>query len=930
MTPLSEARPRRTMDYRDTLNLPTTAFPMRAALSQREPDIAARWEQMGVYERMLEARKNGPLFLLHDGPPYANGNIHIGHALNKILKDIVVKFRSMTGCLTPYRPGWDCHGLPIELEVEKRVGSARKAESTVAKVRQECDAYAERFVAVQREEFRRLGVFGQWASPYLTKDFAYEAQEIRELAKIVARGGFYRGRKPVHWCASCRTALAEAEVDYADRQSLSVYVAFPATRLAPALERHAQRRPEIAIWTTTPWTLPANLAIAVHPELEYALVTSGPRSLVVARPLVDGLREKLGLGDVVATFPGKDLEGTVARHPWLDRDSPVVLGEHVTLDAGTGCVHTAPGHGHDDHVIGQRYGLETYVPVDAAGRFTAQVPEFQGRRVFDSDEPIVDLLEQRGALLAREELTHSYPHCWRCKNPVIFRATEQWFLSMEHDDLRRRALTEIDRVEWVPRWGRDRIRGMIESRPDWCLSRQRAWGVPVVAVRCAPCGRSLTDERLLAQVAEIFQQEGSDSWYSRDLSTLVPAGLRCPDCGGAQFERETDVLDVWFDSGVSFAAVVESEHGSSAVADLYLEGSDQHRGWFHSALLAAVATRGRAPYRAVLTHGFVLDGEGRKMSKSVGNVVAPQRIIQDYGADILRLWVAAEDYRDDVRISEEIMRRLADSYRRVRNTARNLLGNLADFDPATDRVALSDMPELDRWTLGRLEGLIRRCRAAYAAYEFHLVYHALNNFCSADLSALYFDIVKDRLYCSARASRERRAVQTVMHDVLLGLVRVIAPILSFTAEEIWQAVPYGARAPSVFLSDFPDSVSAWRDDALMERWERILGIRTEVTRALEADRKRGSIGHSLDARVRVSAGARDAALLAGLGSAELARIWIVSQVELVTAHEDGLAVEVFAPLGSKCGRCWNYATTVGSHADHSELCDRCHAVVIAR
>jgi len=597
-------------------------------------------------------------------------------------------------------------------------------------------------------------------------------------------------------------------------------------------------------------------------------------------------------------------------------------------------VHTAPGHGHDDYVVGQRYGLDTYAPVDAAGCFTEEVEGLAGRRVLDADPDIVELLDSRGALLASEEIDHSYPHCWRCKRPIIFRATDQWFISMEAGDLRQRSLEWIDKTTWIPEWGRERIRGMISGRPDWCLSRQRTWGVPLIALRCCGCDQSITSEKLVLHVAKLFESEGSDAWFERSVDDLLPPGFVCPHCEGTRFERERDIVDVWFDSGVSFSTVVEAEHGSDTIADLYLEGSDQHRGWFHSALLTSVITRDRAPYKAVLTHGFVLDGDGRKMSKSLGNTIVPQKIIKQYGADILRLWVASEDYRDDMRVSPEILKRLADSYRRVRNTARNLLGNIADFDPAGDTVAVADMVELDRWVLGRLHSFIERCRDAYERYEFHVVYHALNNFCSVDLSSLYFDIVKDRLYCCGRDSRERRSAQTAMYEILSALTRVIAPIIPFTSEEIWEAIPLheehaAGEQPSVFLGDFPQPQPQWLDQALARRWERIWEIRAEVTKALEARRKSGEIGHSLDARVVISAGGGDAELLESVGEEALASLYIVSQVELAGIDSDTLEVAVLGPLGSKCSRCWNYAESVGGHADHPEICDRCHAAVVA-
>ncbi len=918
------------MDYKHTLHLPSTDFPMRANLPEREPAMLEAWQGEGMHERMLELRANAPLFVLHDGPPYANGNIHIGHALNKILKDVIVKYKTMAGFRAPYRPGWDTHGLPIELEVEKKIGRKAKAEMSLVEVRRLCREYADKFVDVQRRDFQRLGVFGSWDRPYLTKDFDYEAQEARELAKILATGGIFRSRKPVHWCASCRTALAEAEVDYDTKTSTSIFVAFPIEAKGP-LAPFADRRPSIAIWTTTPWTLPANLAVAVGPEYEYSLVESLERTLVVATELVPQLARRFPIGETLATFRGKELEGLKARHPWIERDSLVILGDHVALDTGTGAVHTAPGHGHDDYVIGRKYGLEAYAPVDAGGVFTSEVPEFAGQFVFAADKGLIDLLSARGVLLAEEAIEHSYPHCWRCKKAIIFRATDQWFLSMEREDLRRRALEAIDRVRWIPSWGRERIYGMISGRPDWCLSRQRAWGVPIVAVHCRACANVEATPELALRAADLFEKEGADAWFARPVEDFLPEGFACTGCGGREFERETDILDVWFDSGVSYAAVVEPEFGRDAVADLYLEGSDQHRGWFHSALLASVATRDRAPYRSVLTHGFVLDGEGRKQSKSLGNVIAPQDILKTYGADILRLWVASEDYSEDVRISDEMLKRIADSYRRIRNTARNLLANLADFDPATSTVAHAERHELDRWIVARLDDFLARCRSAYDSYQFHVVFHALNNFCSVDLSALYFDVLKDRLYTSARDSRARRSAQSSMHEILVALTRVVAPILCFTADEIWRAMPEPLRRaaggqPSVFLADFPTADPAWKDDALLGRWERLWEIRGAVTKALEEQRRAGAIGQSLEARVAIAASGRDAELLRGIGERGLCEVFIVSQVE-VADGAGPLALSVEKARGAKCGRCWNFAEDVGGHADHPELCGRCHPVV---
>jgi isoleucyl-tRNA synthetase len=921
-------------DFKATLNLPSTPFPMRANLPAREPDILARWERERLYERGLERRAGRPRYLLHDGPPYANGNIHLGHALNKVIKDIIVKYKGMAGFYAPYVPGWDCHGLPIELQVEKGLGKEKKAALGKLEIRRLCREYATRFVGIQRDEFKRLGVIGDWSAPYLTMDFGYVATELRELAKVVASGDLYRGKKPVHWCASCRTALAEAEVEYRDTTTRSIYVAFPLGEPYPEALRGLAGTPvAAAIWTTTPWTLPANLAIAVHPDLEYgAVATASGAVVLVATGLLPRLEAIVGPAPrVLATVRGRALEGARAHHPWIDREVPFVLGTHVTLEAGTGLVHTAPGHGQEDYEVGLRYGLDVYAPVDDGGRFTDAVEEFAGLPVLAADDRIIEHLAARGRLLAAESLTHSYPHCWRCKRPVIFRATEQWFVSMETNDLRGKALAAIDRTRWIPAWGRDRIHGMIATRPDWCVSRQRAWGVPIVALHCERCGTARTTPDLLHHVAAIFAREGPDAWFARPVADLVPPGFACEGCAGTAFRKEEDILDVWFDSGVSFAAVVEQRPELGGRADLYFEGSDQHRGWFQSSLLTAVATRGRAPYDTVLTHGFFLDEDARKMSKSSGNVVAPQKIVATHGADILRLWVAAEDYRDDMRISREILERAVEAYRRMRNTARFLLGNLGDFDPQRDAVAEGALLELDRFILDRLQRVIARCRRAYEDFEFHAVYHALNNFCSVDLSALYLDIVKDRLYCEGTTSPERRSAQTALHRVLDALVRMMAPILSFTAEEIWEHMPADAgRAPSVHLADFPVVDAALQDEELAARWERLLEVRSVVTKALEELRQRGEIGQSLEARVRIAAHGTLASQLAA-HDALLPDVFIVSAVELVTAPAAGaeLAVEVARVGGERCARCWCYRADVGSNRRFPPLCGRCARVLVA-
>jgi isoleucyl-tRNA synthetase len=907
------------MEYKDTLNLPRTDFPMKANLAQREPATVERWKAGGLYRKLLERNRGKPPFVLHDGPPYANGNIHIGHALNKILKDVIVKSRAMMGFYTPYVPGWDCHGLPIELQVEQEIGRAKKDAMPKPEVRERCRRYAAKFVGIQREEFERLGVLADWEHPYLTMDAAYLAEEIRVLGRCIEAGLLFRGKKPVHWCPSCATALAEAEVEYADVTSPSVYVAYPLTSAVAGVSDVAA-----AAWTTTPWTLPASLAVAVHPDHEYAVIDAGGRKLLVAVARVPALAAALGLAHPpreLGRVRGRELEGLRARHPWLDREVPIVLADYVTLESGTGLVHTAPGHGHDDYVTGLKYGLDVYAPVDARGRFTDEVPEWKGERVFDADPKIVGHLRATGALLAAEKLVHSYPHCWRCKNPIVFRATEQWFIGMERANLRKRALAEIDRVRWIPPWGRDRIHGMISTRPDWCVSRQRDWGVPVVAFFCESCGEAHASRAICEHVAAIFEKEGADAWFTRPVAELVPPGLRCT-CGGTTFRRETDILDVWFDSGVSWAAVMEKRPELGGHADVYLEGSDQHRGWFHSALLTRVAVAERAPYDVVLTHGFTLDGQGRKMSKSAFNAVAPAAMIKKHGAELLRLWVAAEDYREDQRISEEILANLTEAYRRVRNTVRFLLSNLYDFDPARDAVPYAALPDLDRWALHRAHAVAGKVRQAYEDYEFHLIYHALNNFCAVDLSSLYLDVRKDRLYCEKADGRERRATQTALYAIVDALVRAMAPILSFTAEEAWSFVPGTGSAESVFLAGLPEPPFEWNDPTLATRYDQVLAIRSEVTKAIEEARRAGLLKQPTEARVVVQA--PEPLLAVARGVDELATVLLVADVELKTGPR--LEARVEKAAGGKCERCW-IVRPLGARIDHPTLCARCAAVV---
>jgi isoleucyl-tRNA synthetase len=946
------------MDYKDTLTLPKTAFPMKANLPRLEPELLKRWDEMDIYARIRHAAAQRPRWILHDGPPYANNKIHMGTALNKILKDLVVKSRSMLGFNAVYVPGWDCHGLPIEHQVDKELGldtasgDVRRAMDPGEKIRR-CREYAAKFIDIQREEFKRLGVFGDWKNPYATMTPGYEGVIVREFGRFVGQGAVYKGLKPVHWCMSCKTALAQAEVEYEEQTTPSVYVKFPVRTPARGLaDELGGRRASLVIWTTTPWTLPANLAIAVHPGERYTAVEMDGEALVVARALLGAFLELDGVkGRGVETgraLEGAALEGTICRHPWIDRDIPVVAADFVAMDTGTGLVHIAPGHGEEDYELGRRAGLRIYNPVDDDGRFVADVEHFAGLTVWEANPRIIEHLRRTGTLVAALPFQHSYPHCWRCKNPTLFLATEQWFIALDKNGLRQKALDAIrNSVRWIPAWGEERIYNMVAHRPDWVLSRQRVWGVPIVAFYCRACEALLLDERVIGHVAGIFADgRGIEEWYLRPERDLLPPGTRCPGCGGEDFRRETDILDVWVDSGCSHAAVLEKHPDLAWPADMYLEGSDQHRGWFHSSLLEAVGTRGRPPYRAVLTHGFVVDGEGRKMSKSQGNYVMPEELIPKYGAEVLRLWVAAEDYTEDVRLSDEILNRLADAYRRIRNTCRFLLAALADFDPDRDRVSYAGLQELDRWALLRLGALIARVRKAYDEYQFHVVFHSAHNFCAVDLSALYLDIIKDRLYVCAPDDPARRAAQTVCFEVLTALARLLAPILTFTAEEVWSHIPGRGKPDSVHLVLFPEERGEWLDDRLAAEWDRLLEVRTEVSRALEAARRQGRIGKALDAVVYVASAPEEEwlPLLELKGPALLGTMLNVSAVRLGeraprgggVAYESqdipGLALEVIPAqdLGwRRCERCWTWSSRVGEDAGHPTLCERCSPVVRA-
>lgn len=898
---------------------------MKANLPVMEPRILERWDKMDVYHRIRQARAGRPTFVLHDGPPYANGHIHLGHTLNKILKDFIVKSKAMEGFDTPYVPGWDCHGLPIEIKV---VGTKKKANQDVLKIRQECREYADRFVGIQRDEFRRLGVFGEWGQPYLTMNPRYEATTERLLGRFIERGGVFKGMRPVHWCISCETALAEAEVEYKDHTSESIYVKFPIVGGPPEVLPKINLPLFVLIWTTTPWTLPANLAVAFHPDYDYCFVEAGGEVYLIARHLVEEVARQCRLANyrVLSTVAGSDLKDLKVRHPWIDRESKVVYAEHVTLEQGTGIVHTAPGHGMEDYLTGREYGLEIYNPVDNSGRFVADIEHFAGMQVFEANPKINEFLKSKGRLLCQTELVHSYPHCWRCHNPVIFRATPQWFIGMDLGGLRQKSLDAIKQVGWKPVWGEDRITNMIANRPDWCISRQRSWGVPIAIFYCRGCGKPLVDAKVVDHVADIFERETADAWYKRPASELLPPGTKC-ECGGTEFDKEFDILDVWFESGSSHYVVLNGEDGLHWPADIYLEGGDQYRGWFHSSLLIAVGINGTAPYKTVICHGWTLDPEGRAMSKSLGNVISPLDLIKDNGAEILRLWAASIDYTEDSRISEEILSRLREAYRKLRNTSRFLLGNLYDFNPATDAVADSSLTELDTWALARMAAVAKKVEDAYKRYEFHTVYHTLYNFFVVDMSSFYLDILKDRLYTAAPQSASRRAAQTALFRIADTVVRLLAPVLPFTAEEIWTNL-YREAAPSesVHAAEFSRATDSYFDPELLARWERFQEIRERVSKVLEECRQAKVIGNSLEAKTEIRCGQKTVEYLATFG-AELRFLFLVSEVVLVRdpgLGADELDVKVSPAAGQKCERCWHYTTDVGSFADFPTVCGRCH------
>ena len=922
-----------------TLNLPKTDFPMKAGLPQNEPKQLAAWQAANLYQKILDARQGKPLFVLHDGPPYPTGTIHLGTGLNKILKDLIVKTKSMAGHYAPYVPGWDCHGLPIETQVEKELGG--KGKVPPAEFRKLCREFAERYVEQHKKDFKRLGVFGRWNDPYLTMSFEYEATIAGAFLEFMEKGYVYRGRKPVYWCIVDSTALAEAEVEYEDHVSPSIWVKFAVVGEGKNEAAKIDGDVSAVIWTTTPWTIPHNRGLAFHPDFEYAVVQTEKGKLLVAADRVAALQAECEIkqAEVLGTYKGRDFEGMKFQHPFVPIQVPGLLANYVTLDQGSGIVHTAPGHGVDDFNSGQRYDLEIYAPLDDKGVYLEGLPEYKGKDVFTANPIIVKLLADRGALLGNHPYKHSYPHCWRCHNPVIFRATEQWFIRMDAvptdspKSLRQEALHEIHKVRWIPAWGEDRIYEMIEKRPDWCVSRQRFWGVPIIVFFCEGCGKQLRDFKALRNVIEWFKKEGADAWYRHSPEELLPPGTKC-ECGATKWRKENDILDVWFDSGSSNLAVL---HGNEWPADVYLEGPDQYRGWFHSSLLVATGVKHAAPYRGVVTHGWTLDEQGRPMSKSLGNSIDPAEICNKWGADLLRLWVTSVEYQADVKMSERVMTQLSEAYRKIRNTFRFALGNLSNFDPAKNSLPGEQMEEMDRWMIERTADLVKRCREWYAAYEFHRVYHAVHDYCVVDLSAFYYDVLKDRLYTKAINNSSRRSAQTAIFKITSALVRIMAPILVFTAEEIWNYLPKAAGEPSsVHIALFPEASELRSDIAASQtaNWDLLAKVRGEVLKALEAARNEKRINSGLEAKVLLGGNPELRTKLKHY-LIQLPGLFIVSQVDFLTAGAPDYKSEVVPSLevsvqkadGSKCERCWNYSTRVGENSRYPSVCERCSAAL---
>jgi isoleucyl-tRNA synthetase len=923
------------LELKKTLNLPKTEFPMKAGLPQNEPKQLAAWEEEKIYHRILETRTGKPLFVLHDGPPYPTGSIHLGTGLNKILKDLVVKTKSMAGHYAPYVPGWDCHGLPIETQVEKELGG--KGKVPPAEFRRLCREFATRYVDQHRRDFKRLGIFGRWEQPYLTMDFHYEAAIAEAFLEFIEKGYVYRGRKPVYWCLHDSTALAEAEVEYEDHVSPSIWVTFKVASGGKGAAPKVSGDVSAVIWTTTPWTIPHNRALAFHPDFDYAVVETEKGQLLLAADRVAALQSESGIKEArtIATYKGRDFEGMLFQHPFLPTQVPGILADYVTLDQGSGIVHTAPGHGVDDFYSGQRYNLETYAPLDDRGVYLEGLPEYKGKDVFTSNPIIVKLLNDRGALLGHHPYKHSYPHCWRCHNPVIFRATEQWFISMDTQPndrpktLRQQTLDEISTVKWIPAWGEDRMHEMIKERPDWCVSRQRFWGVPIIVFYCDLCGKRLEDFSALRNVVKWFAKEGADAWYKHEADELLPAGITCA-CGAAKWRKENDILDVWFDSGSSHLAVLQ---GNEWPADVYLEGPDQYRGWFHSSLLIAIGTKQHPPYKGIVTHGWTLDEQGRPMSKSLGNSIEPKEICEKWGADMLRLWVASVEYQADVKMSDRVMTQLSEAYRKIRNTFRFALSNLYDFDPLRHPLPNDQLDEMDQWMLSRTADLVKKSREWYANYEFHRVYHALHDFCVVDLSSFYYDVLKDRLYTKAANNKSRRSAQTAIYTITSALVRLAAPILVFTMEEIWKYLPKSGEAiPSVHMTEFAQEsdLRTAISPAHVANWELLARVRAEVLKALEAARNEKRINAGLEAKVLLNA-EPDLKTKLHHYLAQLPGLFIVSQVEFFSASDAGYKSDLVPSLevliqradGKKCDRCWNYSIHVGENLRYPMVCERC-------
>jgi len=930
------------LEYKKTLNLPQTTFPIKANAARLEPELLEYWEKDHIYGEIEKRTKHQEKFILHDGPPYPNGDIHLGHALNKILKDIVVKYKSMTGFHAPFIPGWDCHGLPIETQMIKDLGVKRRGME-IGEFREKCREYAMKYVDVQKAQFKRLGILGLWGHPYLTLDFAYE-EKIIELFGILAEKGYiFRGLKPIHWCPSCETALAEAEIEYEDEKSHSIYVKFPvkefkaeSAKFKPIEKAIEGAQTSIVIWTTTPWTLPANVAVALHPDYEYAVLRIEEENFIVAEKLSHVFLEKIGAKEhkPVAKFKGAVLDGTILEHPFVKRDVIVVSDQLVTLEQGTGAVHIAPGHGEEDYAVGKRYDLPIVMPVDSKGFFTAEAGKYSGKKYSEANGLIIEDMKEDGTLLYDETIKHSYPHCWRCKKPVIFRATEQWFISVDHAGLRREALKAIGDTNWIPSWGENRIRGMVDQRPDWCISRQRSWGVPIPVFYCEKCGKPHMTGKFNEAIRSLVKKKGSSAWFSTPAEEILPKGTSCDACKGNVFTKEKDILDVWFESGGSHFSVLDGNKDLRWPSDLYLEGSDQHRGWFQTSLLTAVGARGRAPYDAVLTHGFTVDEAGKKMSKSLGNVVDPQIVVMRYGADVLRLWVASADFRVDMSASQNILKHIAEAYTKIRNTCRFLISNLYDFEPDKDVVKYEDLREADKWALMQLAKLIKRVRSGYEKYEFHVIFHSIRDFCVNDLSSLYLDISKDSLYCDAAHSGARRSIQTVLHEILKTLVLLFAPILSFTSEDMWKYIPHAKG--SVFLNDMPEAYEGEIDPKLEEKWGLLLGVREEVYKVIEKLRANKELNTALEASVDLYLDDKKMKVLNEVK--HLAQVFLCSEVKLAPLSQgegvavaagslDGVMISVKKSTHPKCERCWNFRESVGSDKEHATICKRCVSVV---